>query len=136
HAERAAAAVTRAQGKVGRGLSIVGGASALLSGAEILALGEDPDVAYVSLDAVVSATFDPLDGAAQASSPGILEVGAPDVWRQLGVTGKGVGVAIIDSGIAPHPDLAGRIVAAVDFTGGAMGALVPPADPGGHGTHV
>src|SRR4029077_6089685 len=86
HAERAAAAVTRAQGKVGRGLSIVGGASALLSGAEILALAKDPDVAYVSLDAVVSATFDPLDGAAQASSPGILEVGAPDVWRQLGVT--------------------------------------------------
>jgi serine protease AprX len=137
HAERAAAAVQRAHGKVGRGLSIVGGASALLTGAEILALANDPDVAFVSLDAVVTATFDPLDGAARASSPGILEVGAPAVWRQLGVTGKGVGVAILDSGIAPHPDLAGRIVAAVDFTSGATGgALVPPADPGGHGTHV
>jgi serine protease AprX len=135
-AEHAAAAVTRAQGKVGRGLSIVGGASALLTGAEVQALAKDPDVAYVSLDAVVTATFDPVDGAALASSPGILEVGAPDVWRQLGVTGKGVGVAILDSGIAPHPDLAGRIVAAVDFTNGRNGALVPPADPGGHGTHV
>ena len=49
---------------------------------------------------------------------------------------QAVGVAILDSGIAPHPDLAGRIVAAVDFTSGAGGALVPPADPGGHGTHV
>ena len=137
HAERAAGAVQRAHGKVGRGLSIVGGASALLTGAEILELANDPDVAFVSLDEVVTATFDPLDGAALASSPGTLEVGAPAVWRQLGVTGKGVGVAILDSGIAPHPDLAGRIVAAVDFTSGATGgALVPPADPGGHGTHV
>src|ERR1700730_12696339 len=73
HAERAAAAVGRAQGKVGRGLSIVGGASALLTGAEVLALSNDPDVAYVSLDAVVNSTFDPLDGAALAASPGILE---------------------------------------------------------------
>src|SRR5256885_14997942 len=137
HAERAAAAVKRAQGKVGRGLSIVGGASALLTGEEILALANDPDVAFVSLDEVVTATFDPLDGAALASSPGIVEVGAPQAWRQLGVTGKGIGVAILDSGIAPHPDLAGRIVASVDFTSGGSGAsLVPAADPGGHGTHV
>jgi serine protease AprX len=137
HAERAAAAVKRAQGKVGRGLSIIGGASAILTGAEILALADDPDVAFVSLDDVVTATFDPLDGAALASSPGIVEVGAPDAWRQLGVTGKGIGVAILDSGIAPHPDLAGRIVASVDFTSGrTAGTLVAPADPGGHGTHV
>ena len=137
HAERAAAAVKRAQGKVGRGLSIIGGASAILTGDEVLALANDPDVAYISLDDVVTATFDPTDGAALASSPAVVEVGAPEVWRQLGVTGRGVGVAILDSGIAPHPDLAGRIVAAVDFTSdNASGALVPPADPGGHGTHV
>jgi serine protease AprX len=137
HAERAAAAVQRAHGKVGRGLSIVGGASALLTGAGVLALANDPEVAFVSLDEVVTATWDPLDGAALASSPGILEVGAPEAWRDLGVTGKGIGVAILDSGVAPHPDIAGRIVASVDFTGGeTSGALVPPADPGGHGTHV
>ncbi|MDQ2912875.1 MAG: S8 family serine peptidase, partial [Chloroflexota bacterium] len=136
-AERAAAAAKRADGKVGRGLSIIGGASAMLRGAKILALANDPDVDYISADEVVTATFDPVDGAALASSPGILEVGAPDVWRQLGVTGRGIGVAILDSGIAPHPDLAGRIVASVDFTHGGTGAtLVPPADPGGHGTHV
>ena len=136
-AERAAAAVDRANGKAGRALSIVGGTSAHLKGAEILALSADPDVAYIASDDLVLATFDPTDGAAAAGSPGILEVGAPDVWRQLGVTGRGVGVAILDSGIAPHADLAGRIVASVDFTAGGSGTtLVPPADPGGHGTHV
>jgi serine protease AprX len=72
----------------------------------------------------------------------VLEVAAPSAWRQLGVTGKGIGVAVVDSGIAPHPDLAGRIVAAVDFTSAptdpssSTQALVVPADPGGHGTHV
>jgi serine protease AprX len=137
HAERAAAAVGRAHGKTGRALSIVGGASASLTGAQILALASDSDVDYISSDPVVTATFNSTDAAALAASPGILEVGAPDAWRQFGVTGRGIGVAILDSGIAPHPDLAGRIVAAVDFTNGQTNeALVAPADPGGHGTHV
>lgn len=135
-AERAAAATRRANGKVGRGLSIVGGASARLTGAEILELARDTEVEYIASDDVLTAFFDPTEGAALAASPGILEVGAPSVWRQLGITGRGVGVAILDSGIAPHPDLAGRIVASVDFTGGTGGSLVAPADPGGHGTHV
>src|SRR4029077_17115665 len=97
----------------------------------------DSDVDYISSDPVVTATFDPTDAAARAASPGVLEVGAPDAWRQFGVTGNWVGVAILDSGIAPHPDLAGRIVAAVDFTNGQnSGALVAPSGRGGHGTHV
>jgi len=136
-AEQAAAAVGRANGKTGRALSIVGGTSARLTGDEILDLAKDPDVAYIASDDLVFASFDPVAGAALAAGPGILEVGAPDAWRQLGVTGRGIGVAILDSGIAPHPDLAGRIVASVDFTSGGSGAsLIPAADPGGHGTHV
>jgi serine protease AprX len=136
-AERAGAALHRANGKAGRALSIVGGASGVLTGAEILALVNDPDVAYIASDDLVFASFDPIAGAALAASPAILEVGAPDAWRQLGVTGRGVGVAILDSGIGPHADLVSRIVASVDFSSGASGAVpVPPADPGGHGTHV
>jgi serine protease AprX len=135
-AERAADAVHRAHGQAGRALSIVGGASAFLTGAEIVALANDSDVAYIASDDLVFASFDPVAGAALAASPGILEVGAPDAWRQLGVTGRGIGVAVLDSGIAPHADLAGRIIASVDFTSGNSGTLVPPADPGGHGTHV
>ncbi|MGE3194793.1 MAG: S8 family serine peptidase [Microbacteriaceae bacterium] len=49
-----------------------------------------------------------------------------------GVTGQGIGVAIVDSGIAPHPALDGKVVAAVSFV---------PGDPSvgdryGHGTHI
>lgn len=49
-----------------------------------------------------------------------------------GLTGKGVGVAVIDSGVANVPELRGRVVANVDFTGTSQAA----ADRYGHGTHV
>src|SRR5687768_6857020 len=49
-----------------------------------------------------------------------------------GLTGAGVGIAIIDSGIANVPEFSGRIVASVDFTDKkGLGK-----DEHGHGTHV
>jgi len=60
-------------------------------------------------------------------------VNADQVWLQ-GTGGRGVTVAVLDSGIAADPDLtspANRILASVNF---ADGRLTP--DPGGHGTHV
>jgi len=45
--------------------------------------------------------------------------------------GAGVGVAIVDSGVASHPDLP-NVVKTVDFTG----APNVRSDPHGHGTHV
>ncbi len=49
-----------------------------------------------------------------------------------GLTGKGVGVAVIDSGVANVPELRRRVVANVDFTGTSRTA----DDRYGHGTHV
>lgn len=48
------------------------------------------------------------------------------------VTGKGLTVAVIDTGVfAEHQDFAGRVSVAMDFTGGNN-----PKDEHGHGTHV
>lgn len=47
-------------------------------------------------------------------------------------TGKGVGIAILDSGVAAHPDLDGRVVAFADAVEGRH----RPFDGFGHGTHV
>ena len=136
-AAKAAMAIQSAGGKLGYVLSIVGGASAKLTGYAIIALGYSSAVSWITPDYSLNAKWDPKTGATQVKSPGVITVGAPSVWSQLGATGKGVGVAVVDSGIAPHPDLAGRIVASVDFTGNDLStALVAPADPGGHGTHV
>ncbi|MBI3400965.1 MAG: S8 family peptidase [Acidobacteria bacterium] len=49
-------------------------------------------------------------------------------------SGAGIGVAVIDSGIAPSDDFEGRITAFYDFTRG--GIPTQPYDDYGHGTHV
>ena len=48
------------------------------------------------------------------------------------LTGRGVGVAILDTGIYPHIDFDTRIVVFQDFIGGRK----RPYDDNGHGTHV
>nr|WP_052478357.1 S8 family serine peptidase [Kibdelosporangium sp. MJ126-NF4]CEL17877.1 putative proteinase [Kibdelosporangium sp. MJ126-NF4]CTQ90899.1 putative proteinase [Kibdelosporangium sp. MJ126-NF4] len=73
-----------------------------------------------------------LDGKRKlALAESVPQVGAPAAW-QSGFTGKGVTVAVLDTGIdATHPDFAGRIADRRDFTGGKN-----VDDKIGHGTHV
>jgi serine protease AprX len=47
------------------------------------------------------------------------------------LTGKGVKIAIVDTGIYPHTDLSGRITDFVDF----INNRTEPYDDNGHGTH-
>ncbi|HWO74284.1 MAG TPA: S8 family peptidase [Bacillus sp. (in: firmicutes)] len=47
------------------------------------------------------------------------------------LTGRGVTVAVIDTGVYPHTDLEGRIVDFVDF----VNQRTAPYDDNGHGTH-
>ena len=70
----------------------------------------------------------------QGSSVYAQAVGADRAW-QKGASGRGVTVAILDSGVAPDPDLVeptNRILASVNFADERVGGR----DPGGHGTHV
>jgi subtilisin family serine protease len=61
----------------------------------------------------------------------VRQVGAPVAW-QRGLTGAGVRVAVLDTGIdTDHPDLAGKTAVSQDFTG--TGGV---EDGHGHGTHV
>jgi len=73
-----------------------------------------------------------LDGKRKISlDVSVPQIGAPEAWK-AGLDGTGVTVAILDTGIdATHPDLAGKIVAAENFT------QTPSTDDTvGHGTHV
>ncbi|WP_328990118.1 S8 family serine peptidase [Kribbella sp. NBC_01245] len=75
----------------------------------------------VSLDRRVTASID----------QSVAQIGAPAAW-QRGLTGKGVKVAVLDTGLdATHPDLADRIVASQNFSESA-----DTVDRVGHGTHV
>jgi serine protease AprX len=64
---------------------------------------------------------------ARAAMPGLLGLGGVP-----GVTGRGIGVAVVDSGIAAHAALDGRVVAAVSFVTGDGST----DDHYGHGTHI
>ena len=69
------------------------------------------------------------------------QIDARALWAQ-GFTGKGVNVAVIDTGIAPVESLTGegKVVAAVDFTAGPSSTDTrvgsPYVDVNGHGTFV
>jgi serine protease AprX len=91
-----------------------------------------PGIAAISRDAIVApfmVVSDKAMGAdqARAGAPGLLGVGG-----YPSVTGRGVGVAVIDSGIAAHPALSQKIRAAVSFVTGDSST----DDGFGHGTHI
>ncbi len=73
-----------------------------------------------------------LDGTVTASlDVSVPLIGAPEAWAN-GLDGTGSTVAVLDTGVdAAHPDLAGKVGAQQDFTGGDS-----PVDHHGHGTHV
>ena len=134
---RAADSVQKVKGHPTHALGIVGGASATLSGAALLALANDKDVASIVADRSFSISFDPVAGAAAEGAAGLKEIGATVAWAQYGLTGNGVTVAVVDSGVAAHPDLGSRLLAAIDFTSATPTVSTSPlGDPGGHGTHV
>ena len=66
-----------------------------------------------------------------ALAESVPQIGAPAAWA-AGFDGTGVDVAVLDTGIdKTHPDLAGKVVAEMNFSDAAS-----PNDIHGHGTHV
>ena len=53
-----------------------------------------------------------------------------------GYKGQGVCVALLDTGVARHPDLEGRVVKFCDFTKEESRSSDSCYDDSGHGTHV
>jgi subtilisin family serine protease len=74
-----------------------------------------------------------LDRRVQATlAESVAQIHAPEAWA-AGADGKGVRVAVLDSGIdVTHPDLAGKVVDSRSF----VAAEPDVVDRHGHGTHV
>jgi serine protease len=82
---------------------------------------------------------DPLYAQQWALSDAVGGLNAPTAW-DLQIGSSGVTVAVIDTGITPHPDLAGKILPGFEFISDPATANHPggrdpdPSDPG-DGTH-
>lgn len=86
-------------------------------------LQRNPLVKYLEEDMPVYAVTDSIPW-------GIERVKAPDVWTSaLTITGAGIKVAVLDTGIGPHPDL--NVKGGTTTVGGKN-----YSDGNGHGTHV
>ena len=125
---RAAADAVRAMGgRVGVGLPLVDGVAASVPADRLVALAAVPGVVAVTQDR--SATFTGAGGEAGASTSTFAGPGSVGAAWAAGNRGKGVGIAVLDTGVSPLPDFAGRLVHGPDLSG--EGSTV---DTHGHGT--
>jgi serine protease AprX len=127
---------------------LVGAFAAEVHAADVSQLASYPGVKFVSVDAPVRAggatygdtgsssggwTSDTTTTASTITGALRSTLGLPPVATS-GPTGRGVGVALIDSGISPSLDFGFRITGFFDFTKGGVPAAA--YDDYGHGTHI
>jgi serine protease AprX len=116
----------------------IGAIAAIVSGSDLQKLAELPEVAHLSVDAVITGQ-QVLDSAL---TPGQILYGTLGLTQGGGIdtggssyAGDKITVAVVDSGIEVSKDIeASRFKAFYDFTRGGIAAK--PSDGHGHGTHV
>jgi serine protease AprX len=123
--EAAGQAVQRAGGDVGLTLALVNGVSARVPQSAVAGL--EAEGFSVVPDAAAHVVADDFDPAAFDASLGAIDPGAG--WGSD--AGEGIGVALVDTGVADTPDLAGRLVRGPDISGEGDGI-----DHYGHGTFM
>jgi len=110
--------------KVKKRLPLINAIACELDIETIYRLASNPDVEFINFDSEVYALLDISVPTMEARFP-----------HEQGYKGKGITIAVIDTGVAPHQDLTkpvNRIVGFKDF----VNNKTEPYDDNGHGTHV
>ncbi|HET7038116.1 MAG TPA: S8 family peptidase [Thermomicrobiaceae bacterium] len=105
-----------------------------LPGKALAALAKHKDIKYISLDSPVQPTACSSSGPVNSCSLTTLypqASNATGLWPS-GLTGKGIGVAVVDTGVSAKPDFDNRLVASQKFSS----TTTNQNDGYGHGTHV
>jgi subtilisin family serine protease len=156
-ADDARHAVANLGGRVERGLGIIDGFVASLPAGNIASLRATPGVHAVTTDGSVQlrGTYDEHDGGSDqdwsddrgrtygapddrgSMSRASSAIGAPSLWER-GITGQGIDVALIDSGVVPVNGLTatGKIVNGPDLSFESQDRDLRYLDTFGHGTHM
>jgi serine protease AprX len=133
--------VAAAGGQVGRELSIIDGFAAVVPGDAVPVLEQAPSVRSISPDSPVTPmSIDPTLGYDPTGDLGSMSavtrlVGAQDLWA-AGDTGKGVDVALVDTGVAPVTGIADHVVNGPDLSFDYQAGQPAGVDAFGHGTHM
>jgi serine protease AprX len=119
----------RVYGRPVAALSLIDGAAGFVNAAGINALSVLSTVAFIHHDRTVGPR-------PTSTAPPVTDQPSVDYRRvvqadRVSQQGRGVTVAVLDSGVAPDLDLANRILASVNFADERFAS-----DPGGHGTHI
>lgn len=116
--------ITRLSSSLKANLPLIRGFAGKISTDIIYKLSTTPEIDYISFDQSVYS---------------LLDVALPtmnvDFPHERGYEGKGIVIAVLDTGLAPHDDLVkpqSRILAFKDF----VNNRTEPYDDNGHGTHV
>jgi len=136
---RTEAAIARLGGEIRRRLPIVNGFSARVPRASVPRLRLVRGVLSVTPDVRVhamGAIYGPGNDTGSMFSVTQM-TGAQEYWK-AGYTGKGVDVAVIDSGVAPVDGLTapGKVVNGPDLSFESQAANLQYLDSFGHGTHI
>ena len=136
-----AADVASVGGHMTRTLAILNGGTAEVPAGALSMLSSAACVAEVTPDSPVQ--FYSIGGYDPTSDVGSLYdttkiIGAQQVWNNFGGTGKGVGVALIDTGVAPVQGLnaSGQVVNGPDVSFASQAQQLIYNDEYGHGTHM
>lgn len=133
-------AVLDAGGQVTRRLDIIGGVAARLAPEAYRTLNEQ-SVFSITPDSLLTASEDSTQSSTPVATGTLPEIrrsiGATELWSD-GATGRGVGVALIDTGVVPVPglDTAGKVLNGPDFSMETDIAELAGLDTAGHGTHM
>ncbi len=157
----AALAVSRIGGVVTQPLPLVSGFAATVPAERVSELAAVPGISGITLDGTMHVQTDPASPEPDTTGPGVPPTAPatpasaddlPSVYREVlgadalegrGANGQGVTVALLDTGVSPLPDLAGR---SVRITTGAINGVAADCvnlsgeatcdDQFGHGTFL
>ena len=126
----AARAAASAHGRASKDLSLIGGVTASVRAGDLERLAHDPRVSFVAPDAPVALNATDSVSAASLVTTYPGRASASNPWS-AGAIGRGVGIAVIDSGVTPSPDFESRLVQVrLDGQSGSLDDTI------GHGTMV
>jgi serine protease AprX len=141
HGALAAAAgqVEQVGGQVGRQLRVINGFTARVPAGQVSRLQGSPAVSSVTENAPVAmqaAAYTPTTDAGSLYTTTV-QTGAQAYWK-AGYTGKGIDVAVVDTGTAPVPGLAGtgKLINGPDLLFESQAPNLRYLDTYGHGTHM